>query len=96
MNYVIDKFDTSKVKSMADMFYECRRLRELNVSNFNTENVNYMRYMFYHCNSLNNLDLTKFKLDNVTNMDFMFSRCKKEFQEKIKNQNKGFKEKAFD
>ena len=93
---IIDKFDTSKVKSMADMFYKCSRLRKLNVSNFNTENVNYMRYMFYHCNSLNNLDCKNFKLDNVTKMDYMFSGCKKEFQEKIKNQNNGFKEIAFD
>ena len=31
------------------MFYECRSLEELNLSNFNTNNVTNMKGMFYEC-----------------------------------------------
>ena len=34
---------------MSYMFYECKSLKELNLSNFNTNNVINMNYMFARC-----------------------------------------------
>ena len=38
------------------MFYECRDLTNLNLSNFNTQNVIDMNDMFCGCNSLVNIN----------------------------------------
>ena len=67
--------DTSKITTMAQMFYYCDALVSLNVSTFNTENVNNMRYMFYACNRIINLDLSNFNTNRVTDMSYMFANC---------------------
>lgn len=67
--------DTSKLTTMATMFYYCNGLIRLNVSNFNTTNANNMRYMFYSCSQLTNLDLSNFNTNNVTDMSYMFANC---------------------
>ena len=67
--------DTSKITTMAQMFYYCDALASLNVSTFNTENVNNMRYMFYACNHIINLDLSNFNTNRVTDMSYMFANC---------------------
>ena len=36
------------------MFYGCRSLTNIDLSNFNTQNVINMDFMFYECNSLIN------------------------------------------
>ena len=69
-------FDTSNVTDMSRMFYYCRALTTLDVSNFNTENVTNMNNMFCFCSSLTTLDLSNFNTENVTNMYDMFSYCK--------------------
>ena len=50
------------------MFYCCKKLTKLNLSNFITNNVKNMKYMFFCCNSLNNLNLSSFNTKNVKNM----------------------------
>ena len=57
------------------MFYKCKSLKNIDLSNFNTQNVTNMRYMFSYCSSLTNIDLSNFNTQNVTNMSFMFSLC---------------------
>jgi len=57
------------------MFYSCKSLTNLDLSNFNTTNVTDMSYMFYSCKSLTNLNLSNFNTTNVTNMSCMFSNC---------------------
>jgi surface protein len=46
---ISDKFDTSKVKSMAGMFAGCRSLNSLDLSMFNTSKVKTMSKMFAYC-----------------------------------------------
>ena len=58
-----------------DMFYECKSLISINISNFNTQNVRNMMDM-YNCISLISLDLSNFNTKNVKNMSDMFSDCK--------------------
>ena len=57
---------------MSYMFYECKSLNELNLSNFNTNNVINMEYMFCGCSSLQELNLSNFNTSNVYNMNRMF------------------------
>ncbi len=67
--------NTSEVKTMRSMFYNCSKLTSLDVSGFNTENVTNMSWMFYSCSSLTSLDVSGFNTENVTNMDRMFYTC---------------------
>ena len=79
--------DTSNITIMAQLFYYCNGLRELNVSNFNTSNVNNMRYMFYACSNLINLNLSNFITSAVTDMSYMFANCEKLLTLDIRNFN---------
>ena len=79
--------DTSKITTMAQMFYYCDALASLNVSTFNTENVNNMRYMFYACNRIINLDLSNFNTNRVTDMSYMFANCERLLLLDIRNFN---------
>ena len=65
----------SGVTNMSNMFYYCRNLTTLDVSNFNTINVTNMDSMFQDCTSLTSLDLSNFNTSNVTSMVNMFNNC---------------------
>ena len=72
----LDYLDTENVTNMYSMFYDCKNLESLDVTNFNTENVTTMLFMFYGCEKLKSLDLSNFNTENVTTMRYMFSGCK--------------------
>ena len=57
------------------MFYNCRSLLSLDLSNFDTSSVIHMGCMFHDCNSLISLDLSNIDTSSVTNMIFMFYNC---------------------
>ena len=67
--------DTSKVKSMSEMFIYCKSLTSLDVSNFDTSNVLNMRAMFAGCNNLTDLNISGFDTSTVKNMAYMFYYC---------------------
>ena len=69
--------DTTNVKNMRYMFYECSSLTKLDLNNFNTTNVTDMHSMFYECRSLTELDLKNFNTTKVTDMGCMFYECSK-------------------
>ena len=71
----LNLLDTSQVKNMSDMFYNCKSLISLDVSNFDTSQVTSMHLMFYNCSKLTNLDVSKFDTSKVTNMNSMFYSC---------------------
>ena len=60
---------------MSWMFYYCKSLINLNLSNFNTQNVINMNDMFCKCHSLTNINLSNFNTQNVTDMSYMFRKC---------------------
>ena len=68
--------DTSEITDTRYMFYVCRSLTSLDVSNFDTSNVTNMGYMFGDCRSLTSLDVSNFDTSNVTNMGYMFGGCR--------------------
>lgn len=73
----LKNLDTSKLTTMAQMFYYCNALNKLDLSNFDTSNVNNMRYMFYGCSNLTSLDLSSFDTSKVADMSYMFTNCEK-------------------
>ena len=68
-----DKFNTEKVNNMNAMFYFCKNLTSLDLSNFNTSNVISMNQMFQQCGSLTSLDLSSFDTRNVTSYTNMLT-----------------------
>ena len=72
----LDKFDTSNVTDMGGMFYCCKSLTTIDVSNFDTGNVTYMDLMFWGCSALTTIHVSNFDTGNVTDMIGMFSGCK--------------------
>ena len=53
-------FNTSKVKSINSLFYDCISLIVLNLSSFDTSKITDMRYTFYNCYNLKYLDIPNF------------------------------------
>ena len=58
--------------SCYDMFYGCKSLTQLDLSNFTTSNVISMKSMFDNCKALTQLDLSNFNTSSVTDMSSMF------------------------
>ena len=69
----LTNFDTSKVTTMSNMFYNNTYLEKINMSNCNTTNVTNMNSMFSQCRNLLSLDLSNFNTSNTTNVNSMFS-----------------------
>ena len=58
-----------------EMFNNCYKIIEINLSKFNTSLVTDMNNMFAWCSSLYSLDLSNFNTSKVINMGSMFYRC---------------------
>ena len=61
--------------NMSYMFYNCKALTTLDLSNFDTSNVTNMSYMFNSCSGLTLLNLSNLDTSNVTTMTYMFYNC---------------------
>ena len=72
----IENLNTSEVTNMANMFFGCSGLTNLDVSYFDTQNVTNMGSMFSSCSGLTNLDVSHFDTQNVKIMGSMFSSCR--------------------
>ena len=69
-------FYTTDVIKTDYLFYKCRSLKKINISNWNTKNVTSFAYMFYNCFSLDFLpDISIWNADNVINMSHIFENC---------------------
>ena len=71
----LDYLNTSKVTAMGFMFYNCKELTSLDLSQFNTAQVKTMYFMFDGCESLTSLDVSKFNTQKATTMENMFYNC---------------------
>ena len=68
--------NTAEVTDMSFMFWNCKNLSSLDLTNFNTTKVENMSGMFSMCQKLSSLTLSKsFNTANVTDMSNMFSYC---------------------
>ena len=73
--YIIKYTFKNIINKTSFMFYKCKLLNNIDLSNFNTNNVTDMICMFYGCSSLNSINLSNFNTNNVTNMRSMFAKC---------------------
>ena len=73
--YIIKYTFKNIINKTSFMFYKCKLLNNIDLSNFNTNNVTDMRRMFEDCSSLNSINLSNFNTNNVTNMSMMFDGC---------------------
>ena len=67
-------FNTSQLKNMSHMFYNCAKLTSLDIS-LNTSLVEDMSSMFAYCFSLDKLNLSNFDTKSLKNMFQMFYLC---------------------
>ena len=61
-------YDKCNFTSCYYMFYYCRELTSLDLSNFNTSKVTDMRSMFSICGGLTSLDVSSFNTSKVTDI----------------------------
>ena len=71
----LEYLNTSEVKDMSSMFYDCQALTSIDLKHFNTKNVTDMSWMFCDCVALTSLDLKNFDTKKVTDMSWMFYGC---------------------
>ena len=58
------------------MFYNCKKLKSLDLSNFEANSITNVKSMFCQCSGLRELKLTKFDLRNAFDLDDMFKGLK--------------------
>ena len=57
------------------LFYGCKNLTNLNLSDFNSSKIINATRMFYNCSSLIGIDLSSFETENVNDLSYMFYDC---------------------
>lgn len=67
--------DTSQVTNIGEMFLNCKKLKDVNLSDFDVSNVNSMQNIFAGCESLTNVNLSTWKISKAKNMRRMFYNC---------------------
>ena len=72
---------------MNAMFFNCKSIKILNLSNFITDNVTNFSNMFNNCNSLIKLNLNNFEINKSAKMKDMFKGCISLKEIKVKNIN---------
>ena len=73
----LSKLDTSKIKDMQALFFDCYSLKSLpDISKWNTSNVEDMNCLFSGCKSLLSLpDISKWDTKNIKSMSRIFDGC---------------------
>jgi surface protein len=57
------------------MFFGCRSIKSLDLSNFYTPSLKIMNHLFNGCSSLISLDISNFNTSSVNNMNYVFKEC---------------------
>ena len=66
---------TSNVTNMADMFYNCTSLTQLDLSNWDTSSVTNISGVFANCSQLTQLDASNWDTSSVRSVYNMFYNC---------------------
>ena len=67
--------DTSNIKSMSFMFFNCYSLTSLDLSNFDTSNITSVTNMFRNCYNLQTLNVIGWDISKVVVSGNMFANC---------------------
>ena len=74
----IENLDVSKLKTTKIMFYGCKNLVELDLTNWNTISLENMSYMFYNCANLKIIkNIENWQLTSIKDVSYMFYECTK-------------------
>ena len=72
----LKKFNTNKVTNMTGMFFRCKKLKILDLSNFDTSNVETINELFTKCSKLKEIKgFENLNTHKVKNMDAIFGGC---------------------
>ena len=63
------------LKDCSNMFYNCKKIKSIDLSSFKTKSITNMSNMFFNCDNLSYIDFSNFNTENVTNMNNMFRQC---------------------
>ena len=74
-NNTIKMIWNKQIDSTERLFYDCRNINEIDLSNFDTSIVTNMYCMFTRCYNLNFLNLSNINTSNVGYMQYMFGDC---------------------
>lgn len=85
----LEYFNTDSVVYMTLMFYNCRRLKSVDLSKLNTANVLYMEEMFRNCAALTSLDLSGFNMTKPSQVNRLLDGCTGLTQLNVGNMNIG-------
>lgn len=69
-------FFTDAAATMQEMFYNCKKLTNLDIVGFKTDNVWNYTQMFEGCEMLQNLDVSNFSTEKAFVMGGMFANCR--------------------
>ena len=73
--YLIKYTFKSPITNINFLFFDCKNLVNINLSNFNIQNVSNMESFLGGCSSLININLSNFNTQNVFEMTGMFAGC---------------------
>ena len=86
----IEKFFTSNMKSIGQMFWSCRELEKIDLSKCDGSNLtNYANSVFQDCRKLKRIDISTFTSTKMSNTSQMFAYCSS-LEAVIINQNRVF------
>lgn len=72
-------FNTSKVQNMSEMFQNCKKLRELDLSTFTTENIDNLWYMFEGCDNLEKINFSKIDSETTKYLIYILNKFSETF-----------------
>ena len=73
--YFSKSFDIESIKNIDRMFYNCQKLKNIDLSNLNTENTVNLNNMFYQCLNLKSINMSAIKTSKVEDASNMFENC---------------------
>lgn len=71
----IENLDTTGVINAGYAFYNCKKLKNIDLKSFKTPKLKHMTYMFSDCTSLESIDISGFTTNNVISMQGLFRNC---------------------
>ena len=72
----VSLWNTSKLTKFENIFEQCIKLKQLDLSEWDVSNIKSFKRLFYNCQSLQSVgDLSNWDTSNVTTFDYLFSRC---------------------
>ena len=66
---------TKSITYINYLFYNCKSLTSINLTNFDTSKIQEMQYIFFSCSSLKSINLSSFKTPELLNTKNMFQNC---------------------